>query len=48
MIPALQYFQPYDDGEDMGYVEPAETRVIIRPVLPYNVKFDITNAMIKI
>lgn len=40
MILLDQYFQSYDDEEDMGYVEPTKTRDIIPPTQPIKVKFD--------
>lgn len=48
MIPAYQHLHPYDDEEDMGYVEPVKTKSIVSPTLPLNVKFDITSVMIQL
>ncbi|KAF3674976.1 hypothetical protein FXO37_06121 [Capsicum annuum] len=36
---------PYDEDEDMGYVEPAKIGAIVLPALPSNVKFNTTSAI---
>lgn len=48
LIPTYQYLYPYDEEDDMGYVEPTEKRAIIPPTPPPNFKFDITSAMIQL
>lgn len=35
--PAYQYLPPHDEDENMGYVEPVETRDIVPSLLPPNV-----------
>lgn len=49
MILAYQYFQPYkNDEEDMGYVDLTKTGAIVPPVLPLDVKFNISSSMIRL
>lgn len=48
VIPLYQYIPPYDEYEDMGYVEPIEIKAIVLPALPPNVKFGITSVIIQL
>lgn len=47
VVLAYQYLPPYDKDEYMGYVEPTETGAIAPPILPPNIKLDITSAIIE-